>query len=58
MLEQVRVGVYEGKENTKTVKPCHPAAAQLRVYFKFRPIFRAADNPTVTVTDCVELMYA
>lgn len=50
---------------TKTVKVCHPdaaaaAAAAVSVLglFQVQADFRAADNPTVTATDCVELMYA
>lgn len=45
---------------TKTVKLCHPtaAAAQLRVYFKFRLTSERADNPTVNTADSVDLVYA
>lgn len=45
---------------TKTVKLCHPAAAaaQLRVYFKFRLTSKRADNPTVNTADSTDLMYA
>lgn len=51
---------------TKTLKVCHPdaaaaaAAAAVSVLglFQVQADFRAADNPTVTTTDCVELMYA
>ena len=51
---------------TKTVKVCHPDAAAAAAattvsvlgLFQVQADFRAADNPTVTATDCVELMYA
>lgn len=45
---------------TKTVKLCRPtaAAAQLRVYFKFRLTSKRVDKPTVNTVGSMDLMYA
>ena len=57
MLEKERVGVYEGTvcSDSKTVSSCCCSAKGL---YQVQTDFRAADSPTVTVTDSGELMYA
>lgn len=59
--QRMRVGgmcVFHYKDS-KTVSPCCCCCCcSAQGLFQVHADFRAADNPTVTVTDCVELMYA